>query len=223
MDKLQIYIGYDTREVAAYYTLASSILKNTDSKKIIIQPLKLQTLTPDFYYRTDSKGTTEFSLTRFLVPYLSAFGGYSVFMDCDMLCKIDILELKSIIDQDPDQAVYVCKHNYQSQISIKATGVNENYPRKNWSSLMIFNNEKCTNLTLDYVNTASASDLHRLNWADEKIGSIPLEYNWLVGEYPHNDDAKILHYTLGTPCFEEYKDCDHSKEWHEENKNMIFC
>lgn len=215
---INIFIGYDKKEIPAYHVLSHSILERS-SQPVSIIPLKLEQL-KNIYFRNDIKATTEFSLTRFLVPYLSNYKGYSIFIDCDMLCKIDIIEIFKEIEKDPDQHVYVCKHEYESKFSIKATGKNENYPRKNWSSVMIFNNEKCLSLTPEYINSASASDLHRLIWADEKIGSLPLEYNWLVGEYNHNENAKILHYTLGTPCFQEYENCDHSEEWHKEHLKL---
>jgi len=84
---------------------------------------------------------------------------------------------------------------------------------------MLFNNPRCAALTLDYVNSASGLDLHRFRWLkDEEIGEIPLEWNWLVGEYPRNPQAKIVHYTLGGPYFDEYRDCDYAAEWFEERR-----
>jgi lipopolysaccharide biosynthesis glycosyltransferase len=154
-------------------------------------------------------------MTRFLVPYLCNYQGTSIFIDCDMLVKTDILELLPYLGTFHDVAV--CQHDYVPKTEIKATGIQTNYPKKNWSSLMVFNNEKCKILTPDYVNSGHPSTLHRFNWAKD-IGRIPLEYNWLVGEYDHNDNAKILHYTLGTPCFPEYANCDHSEEWHFEKE-----
>ena len=89
------------------------------------------------------------------------------------------------------------------------------YPRKNWSSVMVFRNKYCDRLTPAYVNTASGLDLHRMAWAgvDQNIGDLPMEWNWLVGEYAPNPDAKLLHYTIGGPWFRDYQFCDHHKEW----------
>lgn len=210
---IKIFIGYDKRESIAYHTLTQSIIEKS-SVPVSITPLKLSNLL-SIYNREDNKGTTEFSLTRFLVPFLSNFNGYSIFMDCDMVCNIDISEVLSVIENQPNKSVYVCQHDYKSVVNLKATGKNENYPRKNWSSFMIFNNSLCKNLTPEYVNSATPSDLHRLIWANENIGSLPLEYNWLVGEYDKIHNPKILHYTLGTPCFIEYKNSDYSQEWFE--------
>ena len=80
---------------------------------------------------------------------------------------------------------------------------------------MLFNNEKCQALTLDYVNEATGLELHQFKWLqnDELIGSLPLEWNWLVGEYPLDPNVKNIHYTLGGPYFDNYKDCDYAEYW----------
>jgi hypothetical protein len=116
----------------------------------------------------------------------------------------------------------VCKHDYVPKTERKFLGqVQTKYPRKNWSSLMIFNNERCRALTPDYVNSASGLDLHRFKWLDDRlIGSLPLEWNWLVEEYPYKPDAKIVHYTLGGPYFDDYRNCDYAGEWFEEFESM---
>lgn len=212
--KTNIFIGYDSKEISAFHVLFQSIV-DTVNKPVSIIPLKSSHLN-HIYNRTDNKATTEFSLTRFLVPHLSNFEGYSIFMDCDMLCYTDINSVFNYIANDPDKTVYVCKHDYISKVTNKATGTNENYPKKNWSSFMVFNNKKCAVLTPEYVNTTSPADLHRLNWTDEsQVGSLPLEFNWLVGEYEHNNNVKIVHYTLGSPCFKKYQYCDYSDKWFE--------
>lgn len=214
MSALTIAIGYDSREPIALEVCASSIIRRA-SGPVSILPLALNHLKG--IYTREPNGTTEFSLTRFLVPFLCGYHGVSIFMDCDMLVKCDIFEVLSHVD--PGNAVSVCQHEYEPKVGDKATGTQTAYPRKNWSSFMVFDNARCTALTPDYVNTASPADLHRLAWA-EGVGSLPLEYNWLVGEYAHNSKAKILHYTLGTPCFAAYRDCDHADEWWEEYAAM---
>jgi hypothetical protein len=166
--------------------------------------------------------STEFSLTRFLVPALSGFHGWSVFMDCDMLCRVDIAGLAAEIQRQADKAVLVCQHDYVPKTERKFLDqIQTKYPRKNWSSLMVFNNERCRALGADYVNTASGLDLHRFTWLDDHlIGALDLKWNWLVGEYPHNPEAKIAHYTLGGPWFEEYRGCDYAAEWFAEYESM---
>jgi hypothetical protein len=217
----RIYIGYDPRESVAFHTLAHSILRRA-SFPISISPL-VQSQLKGLYRR--SRGpteSTEFSLTRFLVPALCGYRGWSLFMDCDMLCRADIAELAGEIERQSDKAVLVCQHDYVPKTERKFLNqVQTKYLRKNWSSLMIFNNERCRALTPQYVNSASGLDLHRFRWLDDAaIGSLPLEWNWLVTEYEHNPAAKIVHYTLGGPWFPEYRDCAYSDEWRAEFEAM---
>ena len=221
---LNIYIGYDPRESVAFYTLAHSILRRA-SIPVSIAPL-MQSQLKGLYRR--SRGpteSTEFSLTRFLVPALSEFRGWSIFMDCDMLCRADIAELAREIERQPDKAVLVCQHDYVPKTQRKFLGhVQTKYPRKNWSSLMLFNNARCRSLSADYVNSASGLELHRFAWIeDAAIGALPLEWNWLVGEYDYNAAAKIVHYTIGGPYFEAYRGCDYAAEWFAELESMRQC
>ncbi len=211
---LNVFIGYDPRESVAFYTLAHSILRRA-SIPVSITPLMRSQLKGIYRRSRGPTESTEFSLTRFLVPLLSGFRGWSLFMDCDMLCRADIAELAAQFEREPDKAVLVCKHDYVPSTERKFLDqVQTKYARKNWSSLMIFNNERCTALSEVYVNSAPGLDLHRFAWIDAAlIGGMPLAWNWLVGEYPHNPEAKIVHYTLGGPYFDEYRDCDYAAEW----------
>jgi hypothetical protein len=218
---LRVFIGYDPVESAAFYTLAHSILRRA-SIPVGITPL-MQTQLKNLYRRPRGPTeSTEFSLTRFLVPALSDFRGWSVFMDCDMLCRVDIAGLQAEMERQADKAVLVCKHDYVPKTERKFLGqVQTKYPRKNWSSLMALNNERCKALTADYVNSASGLELHRFNWIDDaEIGELGLEWNWLVGEYDYRADAKIVHYTLGGPYFEPYRNCDYADEWFAEFESM---
>ena len=218
---LQVYIGYDPKESVAFYTLAHSILRRA-SAPVAIVPLMQSQLKGLYTRPRGPTESTEFSLTRFLVPALSGYRGWSVFMDCDMLCRADVSELEAHIRRQPEKAVLVCQHDYVPKTERKFLGqVQTKYPRKNWSSLMIFNNQRCAHLTPEYVNTASGLDLHRFNWLEDgQIGDLPLEWNWLVGEYDYKPDAKIVHYTLGGPYFDEYRDCDYADEWRAEYDSM---
>jgi len=218
---LQVYIGYDPRESVAFYTLAHSIFARS-SIPLAIAPLMRRHLA---HLYTRSRGpteSTEFSLTRFIVPALSGYRGWSIFMDCDMLCRADIAELVALIDKNPDKAVLVCQHDYVPKSERKFLNqVQTKYSRKNWSSLMLFNNERCKALSPQYVNSATGLDLHRFAWIDDAlIGSIPLEWNWLVEEYKYNPNAKIAHFTLGGPYFDEYRNCDYAEEWRTEFESM---
>jgi len=219
----QVYIGYDANEAVAYHTLAHSILRRS-SVPVSIAPLMRSQLQGLYTRPRGPTESTEFSLTRFLVPSLSRYRGWSLFMDCDMLCRADIAALASVAERSADQAVLVCKHDYVPKTERKFLGqIQTKYPRKNWSSMMLFNNARCAALTPEYVNGATGLELHRFAWLEDSlIGDMPLEWNWLVGEYKHNPDAKIVHYTLGGPYFDEYRNCDYAEEWFEENRRMNF-
>jgi len=218
---LQVYIGYDPRESVAFYTLAHSIFARS-SIPLAIVPLMRRHLGRLYTRSRGPTESTEFSLTRFLVPALAGYSGWSIYMDCDMLCRADIAELAAMIDQHRGKAVLVCPHDYVPKTERKFLNqVQTTYARKNWSSLMLFNNERCKALTPAYVNSATGLELHRFAWVDDSlIGKLPLEWNWLVSEYPHRADAKIVHFTRGGPYFPEYRDCDYADEWRKEFESM---
>ena len=216
---MRLFIGYDSREPVAYHTLAASLIARA-SQPLSITPVALRHLGGDYWRERGATESTEFSLTRFLVPYLSNYEGYSIFMDGDMLACTDIYKILYILR--PGKAVWVCQHEYVPKTDTKMDGwIQSVYPRKNWSSLMVFDNTRCRQLTPAYVSTALASDLQRFAWLkDQEIGSLPLEWNWLVGEYAPNPDAKVLHYTLGGPWFKATRSCDHAANWLAEYRAM---
>jgi hypothetical protein len=194
------------------------------SVPVSIAPL-MQSQLAGFYTRARGPTeSTEFSLTRFLVPQLSGYRGWSLFMDCDMLCRADIALLAAEAARQADKAVLVCKHDYQPKSGRKFLDqVQTRYLRKNWSSLMLLNNARCAALTPDYVNRAPGLDLHRFAWVDDAlIGELPLEWNWLVGEYDYNPRAKIAHFTIGGPWFEACRGCDYAAEWFAEFEALRY-
>jgi hypothetical protein len=215
-----VYIGYDPRESVAFYTLARSILRRS-SIPVSIAPLMQSQLKGLYTRPRGPTESTQFSMTRFLVPALSEYRGWSLYMDCDMLCRADIAELATRT-VETEKSVMVCKHDYEPKAGRKFLNqVQTKYQRKNWSSLMLFNNERCRGLTPEYVNSASGLDLHRFAWAEDGlIGELPLEWNWLVGEYDYNPAAKIAHFTLGGPYFAEYRQCDYADEWFAEFESL---
>jgi hypothetical protein len=220
-EPLKIFIGYDSKEPIAYHVLASSILRRA-SVPVSVIPLTRHSLSGIYTRQRGPTEATEFSLTRFLVPYLSGYQGRSVFMDCDMVMRVDVAEVIAEMARQPEKALLCCQHDYIPKQLVKFEGHEQTkYPRKNWSSFMVFDNAQCKALTPHYVNTASGLELHRFLWLeDDQIGALPLDLNWLVGEYAPNPGARILHYTLGTPCFEDYADCDQSDIWWEEFRVM---
>ena len=210
---IRIFIGYDEGEKIAFHVLSESI-RRLSSEPVSIVPLDLNTIKNHFIREKQSNQSTEFAFSRFLVPYLSNYEGWSIFMDCDMMVRTDINTLWNM--RDDDYAVMCCQHNYEPKQDVKFRGAkNEKFPKKNWSSMMLMNNAKCKLLTPEYVRTASGLELHQFKWlsSDKQIGKIPKSWNWLVGEYEYNPNAKLVHYTEGGPYFKNYKNCDYAEEW----------
>jgi lipopolysaccharide biosynthesis glycosyltransferase len=207
-------VGFDQREAIAYHVFCQSVLERSSSP-VRFTPLSENTLTN--YKETHPDGSNKFIYSRFLTPYLSEYKGWAIFADGDMVCQTDITELWSL--RDNSKAALVAKHDYKTKAQIKYLGnKNENYPRKNWSSLILWNCGHPANnvLTPEFIQSQPGSFLHRFSWlSDELIGELPIEWNWLAIEYPENPDAKIIHYTLGTPCFKNYANESMSDIWHQ--------
>lgn len=212
---IRVFIGFDPREAINYAVLANSISR-LSTTPVSITPLNLANL--PMYNEIHTDGSTEFSYSRFLVPHLMNYTGWAIYMDCDMLVRSDISKLWAL--QDSNYAVQCVKHNYSTKQSVKFWGNNNNnYYRKNWSSLMLFNCSKLTNLTPPLIENSTGKFLHQFEWIDDSdVGELPIEWNWLADEYGVNDSASLIHYTLGSPCFEEYKDTPMSDKWFEELK-----
>ena len=210
---INLFVGFDPREAVAYHVFCSSIIQNT-SVPVQITPLVLSQL-QEFNEMHDDR-SNDFVYSRFLTPYLTNFKGWAIFADGDMICQGD---LKELIDMaDPLKAVMVVKHDYQTKATQKYLGnINENYPRKNWSSVILWNcdHPKHKILTPDFVSKQTGKFLHRFSWLDDQdIGELPLDWNWLASEYKVNREAKLIHYTLGTPCFKDYKNSDMADIWY---------
>lgn len=187
-----------------------------------IVPLSLNSVKNE-YTETHKDGSNDFIYSRFLIPALLDYVGHGIFIDGDMLLTGDIAELWEM--RSYFHAVQVVKHNYKTKAKTKYLGnKNEDYPRKNWSSVIIWNAGHYANRELvpSKVMQMSGSELHRFTWIpDERIGEIPKEWNWLETEYKKNPKAKLIHYTLGAPCFDEYKNTDTSYLWHSELQNCL--
>ncbi len=211
-ETINMIVGFDQREAIAYHTFTQSIIEKS-SVPVSFTPLAINSLKN--YKENHTDRSNDFVYSRFLTPYLNNFQGWSIFADGDMICQADIRELWDL--RDESKAVLVVKHNYQTKQNIKYLGnMNENYPKKNWSSLILWNcrHPKHKILTPEFISNQSGKYLHRFSWLDEEdIGELPIEWNWLAIEYPINASAKIIHYTLGTPCFKNYKDTDMAEIW----------
>jgi lipopolysaccharide biosynthesis glycosyltransferase len=222
MKPIPVFVGYDPREAIAYHTCVNSIIRNA-SAPVAIVPVALNLFQE--YQETHTDGSNHFIYTRFLIPYLMDFQGRAIFIDGDMIVRGDIVELYNMMDMYSDVAVV--KHDYKTKMKEKYLGApNEDYPRKNWSSVIIWNCNSFPNrqLTPDFVQKQPGSFLHRFTWLDDKrIQSLPPEWNWLPDEYGPNPDAKLLHYTLGTPCFHEFANTPEAEDWHCERLLTDYC
>jgi len=220
---IRIFIGYDDRMPLLYSVLSHSLLSNS-SQPLSITPIKLSNLEGVFERDTDPNQSTQFSFSRFLTPYLSDYSGWSLFIDNDMVCLRDIAELWKL--RDERYAVMCIKHDYEAKEGVKFLGEKQtSYPKKNWSSTMLFNNDRCRALTKDYVNSASGLELHQFKWleSDDSIGELPIDWNYLAGYYPReNSNPGLIHYTDGGPYFSEFKNCDFADEWNKELEGATY-
>ena len=211
-EKITIVVGFDQRESVAYHTFSQSVIEKS-SLPVAFIPLAINTLKG--YKETHTDKSNDFIYSRFLTPHLNDFKGWAIFADGDMICQTDIKELWDL--KDESKALLVVKHDYQTKAHQKYLGnINENYPRKNWSSIILWNcaHPKHKVLTPDFIATQTGKYLHRFSWLDDNdIGELPPEWNWLAIEYPENRKAKLIHYTLGTPCFSAYQYTSMANLW----------
>ena len=218
---LKIFIGYDSREDIAYQTAKLSIEKHA-SVPVEIIPLKLKWLKKSGVYTrpVDKLASTEFTFTRFLIPHLTEFKGWALFIDCDFIFLEDVAKLFA---QTKDEYAVMCaQHDYTPAEGTKMDGQQQHqYPRKNWSSMMMINCSHPSNavVTNDFVNNVykTGAYFHRFSWLnDEEIGKLSHEWNWLVEWYkaPKDGTPKALHYTEGGPWFKEYQNCEYAFEWY---------
>lgn len=207
---IRLFTGYDEREAVGWHVFCQSVIENTKAP-VAITPITSGAV---------SDGTNAFSKSRFLVPQLCDFQGWAIFADgADMLLRTDLSDLWAL--KDERYAVQVAQHDYTPKHARKYVGTameadNGNYPRKNWSSLVLWNCGHADNawLTREAVNAAPGPSLHRFSWTN-KIGSLPMAWNWL-DEYPDGRDAALVHYTNGIPAFKHYADATHADSWREQ-------
>jgi len=223
---LRVFIGWDDRESIAAHVLQYSIASRS-SVPVSFTPLNRRTMKGIYDRPRGEFESTDFSLSRFIVPYLCNYEGWAVFLDCDMLCLGDVVELARYMTLANrwNQAVQVVKHDYTPNSETKFLSQTQTkYERKNWSSLMIFNNALCHNLTPEAINTQPGLWLHRFNWTtDDKIGEIPKKWNYLVGESNQcpTEEARMIHFTNGGPWFKEYENCEFSGTWRSERDELL--
>lgn len=224
---MKVYVGYDPREDIAYQVCKHSIISR--NKEVDVVPLVQKDLRSSGQYSRpiDTLASTEFTFTRFLIPELMNYNGWAVFCDCDI---IFIEDIKQLFDQADDKFAVMCvKHDYTPQEGIKMDGQRQTiYPRKNWSSVVLWNCGHPSNkkLTKEMVNDLDLTGayFHRFSWLnDDEIGELKTEWNWLVGwhQEPKDGKPKAIHYTEGGPWFENYRNCEYSREWKTELIGMM--
>ena len=221
MDNLNIYIGYDSKEDIAYRVCKHSILKRSNSN-LKVMSLKLYELVANNMYSRDIDplASTEFTYSRFLVPSLNKYNGWAIFCDCDFIFFEDVSKILENLDDS--KAVYCVKHDYTPKEKHKMDGQKQTiYPRKNWSSFILFNCSHPSNkqLTVNLVNSETGSFLHQFKWLkDSEIGSLDERWNWLEGWTSNHNNNKpfAVHYTRGGPWFDEWQDVEFANEWIEE-------
>ncbi len=226
MTDLNIYVGYDSKEDIAYRVCKHSILKRSGTN-VKIRSLKLYELIANKLYNRaiDPLASTEFTYSRFLVPTLNNFKGWAVFCDCDFLFFEDVEKILNNIDES--KALYCVQHDYTPKEKHKMDGQKQTiYPRKNWSSFILFNCSHPSNkrLDVDLVNSETGSFLHQFKWLnDSEIGSLDERWNWLEGWTSKHNNKKpfAVHYTRGGPWFEEWQDVEFANEWIEERDDYL--
>lgn len=227
MDTVRLFIGFDPREAAAYHVFCQSVIERS-SLPVAFHPIHRGML-ENFEGQKD--GTNAFTVSRYLVPFMCDFNGWALFADGDMVCDRDIAELWKLKDEHIyDRAICVVRHDYKTRHKRKYVGsimesANVDYPRKNWSSVMLWNCGHYANrqLTPDFVCDATPQYLHRFQWLnDAQIGDLPQWWNYLVGE-DGPCQASLYHHTLGVPGIKHYADTYSSWKWHKELLGALAC
>lgn len=225
--RFSVWIGFDPRESGAFAVARSTALQNLNVAIPVHGLVLSQLRATGIYTRPTSTRdgrlwddisqapmSTEFAISRFLAPHLAG-SGWALFMDADMLCRHNLKGLFAAAD--PDKAVMVVKHDFNPPEDIKMDGqVQTRYPRKNWSSVMLFNCDHPANrrLSLDDVNNRPGRDLHAFYWLhDSEIGELPASWNWLVDVQPKPEQVNIAHFTLGGPWIEGWKGSPNDQIW----------
>lgn len=224
----RVFVGYDEREDLAYRVCKRSIEYHCPTAQVL--PIKEKVMRrmrlynrpfriPETGFRWDTIDgkpySTEFTYTRFLTPFLSLFEGWSLFVDCDFMFRADVGEL---FDLANDKYALMCvKHDHKPTEKKKMDGCWQmTYPRKNWSSCMLFNNAHLAiqNLNFPTINGAQGSYMHQMQWCeDTEIGALPIGWNWLEGYSDPEIDPMAVHYTRGGPWFPEYANTAYADEW----------
>lgn len=223
-EPLRVFVGYDPREDIAWRVCRQSILARA-SRPVAVEPISAEALRQAGVHRrkADPKASTAFTYTRFLTPWLAGYRGWALYCDCDMLALSDIARLFALADGT--KAAMVVQHDHRPDETVKMDGrVQSVYPRKNWSSLVLYNAGHPANraLTPELVERETGAFLHRFQWLDDElIGALPESWNWLEGwSRPGPGLPDIVHYTRGGPWFDLDRPIEHADLWLAEKAAM---
>lgn len=226
MEAIRVMIGYDPRETAAYHVCCQSIIEKA-TQPVAFHPIA-ENMLKDFDGKRD--GSNSFNVARFLIPMLCDYKGWAIFIDGDMVVDVDIAELWAWKNTYPNKAIVRVDHDYKTRHSRKYLGTpmesaNVDYPKKNQSSVVLWNCAHPGNRLLDesYIRETSPTVLHRFQWlVDSDIGSLTENWNYLVGEQSPST-AHLYHYTLGVPGIKHYADWHGSWKWHRALMHTLRC
>jgi hypothetical protein len=220
-----VFVGWDSREDIAYQVCRHSIMARA-SVPVEVMPIKQEELRDNGLYTRDRDplASTEFTYTRFFVPHLAGYQGWALFCDCDFLWLADI---KGLIDLIDDRHAVMCvHHDHRPPESWKMDHRQQTlYPRKNWSSLVLYNCGHPDNraLTPELINAETGAYLHRFQWLDDDaIGAVAETWNWLEGwcARPASGHPNVVHFTRGGPWFDDWNDVDYADLWLAEERAL---
>ena len=224
---MKVYIGYDEREHEAAQVCAKTLrevtfgeiepeflcLSRLYASGLLTRPRDTRTLR-EYDLVSNMHYSTRFNISRFLTPILCQ-GGFALFLDCDMVFLTDPRQMLQEITSA--HAVSVVKHEHAPTREVKMLEQAQRaYPRKNWSSVMLFNCDHPANrrLSLWDVNHRTRDELHEFYWlADDEIGALEPGWNWLVNEQPRPQPLNIAHFTNGGPFNTDWPGAEHDDLW----------
>ena len=211
---IRLFTGFDPRESVGHAVFAHSVWSRASASVSITR------LDPKL---SSTDGTNAFTKSRFLVPYLCEYEGWALFMDgVDMLCLADVAKLWAL--RDRRYAVQVVKHDYKTSHPVKYLGeTNLDYPRKNWSSVMLINcqHDSWKSINPVTIKNMTGAFLHRFTFLrDELIGELPRAWNYIVGELGQGGPACVAHFSIGLPVWSPYNTWDYAGAWFEERNDM---
>ena len=224
---MRVLIGYDIAEHSAAMVAARSLRDVTDGElnaefldvdKLVSQGLLWRPVDrrgQRYDLISGAPASTDFAASRFLTPIICQTG-FALFVDCDVVFMQDPRDM--LREAVTGKAVYVVKHDHQPTERLKMVNQEQtSYPRKNWSSVMLFDCDHPANrrLSLHDVSSRPGRDLHAFYWLnDSETGMLGAKWNWLVDIEPRPPQIGIAHMTLGGPWLPGWTGGGFDSEWH---------